>query len=122
MDSLTFPIVWFQLVVWQWDTIANHPVNSTIYSILYILLLSSVISFVEVSFVSWNAAIAILIFWVAIIAAIAYHNREEIYNVDIAVSNIIHILISITLILDLAYAVYCTFNGLHSLLSLVAAS
>jgi hypothetical protein len=59
---------------------------------------------------------------VAIIAAIAYHNREEIYNVDIAVSNIIHILISITLILDLAYALYCTFNGLLSLLFLVAAS
>jgi hypothetical protein len=120
MDSLTLPVVIFQVVIF--GTIKNHPVNSTIYSILYILLLSSVISVVEVSFVSWNDAIIILIFWVAIIAYVANSNKEEIYNVDIKVSNIIRTLISITLILTLTYTIYCAINSLVSILSLVVAS
>jgi hypothetical protein len=120
MDSLTLPVVFFQVVVFR--TITHHPVNSTIYSILYILLLSSVISVVEVSFVSWNDAIIILIFWVAIIADVANSNKEEIYNVDIKVSNIIRTLISITLILTLTYTIYCAINSLVSILSLVVAS
>jgi hypothetical protein len=120
MDSLTLPVVIFQVVIF--GTIKNHPVNSTIYSILYILLLSSVISVVEVSFVSWNDAIIILIFWVAIITDVANSNKEEIYNVDIKVSNIIRTLISITLILTLTYTIYCAINSLVSILSLVVAS
>jgi hypothetical protein len=55
---------------------------------------------------------------VVIIAAIANHNREKIYNVDIAVSNIIQILISITLIVSLFYT---SIFACTSLLSLVVA-
>jgi hypothetical protein len=120
MDTLTLPVVLFQLDLFH--IIIDHPVNSTVYSILYILLLSSVISVVEVSFVSWNDAIIILIFWVAIITDVANSNKEEIYNVDIKVSNIIRTLISITLILTLTYTIYCAINSLVSILSLVVAS
>ncbi|KAK2404843.1 hypothetical protein QL285_054148 [Trifolium repens] len=112
MDSLTLPIVLFQLIVF--DIIINHPVNSTVYSILYILLLSSVISVVEVSFVSWNAAIVILIVWVAIIANITISNKEEIYNVDIAVSNIIHTLTSLAFVLSLFYSFIFSYISLLS--------
>jgi hypothetical protein len=114
VDSLTLPVVLFQLDVF--DIMINHPVNSTIYSILYILMLSSVISVVEVSFVSWNAAIVILIVWVTIIADIAHSNKQEIYNVDIAVSNIIRTLTSITFILSLLYTFIFAYSSLMSLL------
>ncbi|KAK2456906.1 hypothetical protein P8452_03873 [Trifolium repens] len=114
MDTLTLPVVLFQLDLFH--IIIDHPVNSTVYSILYILLLSSVISVVEVSFVSWNAAIVILIVWVAIIANITISNKEEIYNVDnIAVSNIILRLTSIAFVLSLFYSFVFSYISLWSL-------
>jgi hypothetical protein len=95
--------------------IIEYPINRTIYSILYIMLLSSVISVVEVGFVSSNAAIIILIFWIVIIVTIADVHKEEIYNVDIVVSNRIGTLIEITFILNLVYTLFCIIYSFISL-------
>jgi hypothetical protein len=117
MNFSTLIFLGYQLVMAR--MIINHPVNNTIYSILYMLLLSSVISVAEVSFVSWDAAIIILIFWVVIIATIANANREVIYNIDSVVSNIIQIFIYISFILNLIYMFYCIVHSYVILLSLV---
>jgi hypothetical protein len=117
MDLSTLIFLGYQLVMAR--MIINHPVNNTIYSILYMLLLSSVISIAEVSFVSWDAAIIILIFWVVIIATIANANREVIYNIDSVVSNIIQIFMYISFILNLIYMFYCIVHSYVILLSLV---
>jgi hypothetical protein len=117
MDLSTLIFLGYQLVMAR--MIINHPVNNTIYSILYMLLLSSVISIAEVSFVSWDAAIIILIFWVVIIATIANTNREVIYNIDSVVSNIIQIFMYISFILNLIYMFYCIVHSYVILLSLV---
>jgi hypothetical protein len=117
MNFSTLIFLGYQLVIGR--MIMNHPVNNTIYSILYMLLLSSVISVAEVSFVSWDAAIIILIFWVVIIATIANANREVIYNIDSVVSNIIQIFMYISFILNLIYMFYCTVHSYVILLSLI---
>jgi hypothetical protein len=113
MDFLTAPVLLFQLALCGF--IIEYPINRTIYSILYIMLLSSVISVVEVGFVSWNAAIIILIFWIVIIVTIADVHKEEIYNVDIVVSNRIDTLIEITFILNLVYTLFCIIYSFVSL-------
>jgi hypothetical protein len=117
MDFCTLIFLGYQLVIGR--MIMNHPVNNTIYSILYMLLLSSVISVAEVSFVSWDAAIIILIFWVVTIATIANANREVIYNINSVVSNIIQIFMYISFILNLIYMFYCIVHSYVILLSLV---
>jgi hypothetical protein len=113
MDFLTAPVLLFQLALCGF--IIEYPINRTIYSILYIMLLSSVISVVEVGFVSSNAAIIILIFWIVIIVTIADVHKEEIYNVDIVVSNRIGTLIEITFILNLVYTLFCIIYSFVSL-------
>jgi hypothetical protein len=113
MDFLTAPVLLFQLALCGF--IIEYPIKRTIYSILYIMLLSSVISVVEVGFVSWNAAIIILIFWIVIIVTIADVHKEEIYNVDIVVSNRIDTLIEITFILNLVYTLFCIIYSFVSL-------
>jgi Na+-transporting NADH:ubiquinone oxidoreductase subunit NqrE len=101
MDFLTAPILLLQLSVGI--IITEHPVNSTIY--LYILLPSSVISDIEVSFISWNAAIIILIFWIVTIITIVDVNKDEIYDT----------LIAITFGLNLVYTLFCIIYSFISL-------
>jgi hypothetical protein len=112
MISLIIVVLPFQIFLLH--TIISYPVNKTIYSILYLLLLSSATSTMQVSIVSWNAAIIILIFWVLLIASVVNYNRQEIYNVSIVVSKGIQTLILVVFVLTIAYVVYCVVHSLSS--------
>jgi hypothetical protein len=75
MDFLMDPVMYVQKYVC--NCAADNPFDSNIASIFYIiLLLSSAISLIEVCFVSWKAAIVILIFWITIIGLLVNNIYE----------------------------------------------
>jgi len=86
--------------------VTDHPVNGSIHSILYILLLASATSVIEVTFVSWNAAVFILIGWLSIIEVIVKQNKEVIENADRLVSNTKRAMLGISVIRALYYIIY----------------
>jgi len=82
-----------------------RPSNSNIFGILFILLLSSAISFIEVILVSTTAAIVILITWVFVFFWVFIVHWEVIYSEEIRFSHGIQKLIAVICILLLGYAV-----------------
>lgn len=63
--------------------IVNHPVNKSIFIILFMLLPLIATSVIIMSLVSWTSAIIVFISWMIVIATIVYLNRKEFYNEDI---------------------------------------
>jgi hypothetical protein len=88
-------VIFFQSFIFS--VMTSHPANNNIFGIIFILLLSTAISFIEVSLVSWTAAIIILICWIV--------NWEVISKEDIVFSKGIQILRAVTWFLLLANAV-----------------
>lgn len=111
-----FPIyivLYFQLSLLS--TIVNHPVNKSIFPILYMLLPVTATSVVIVmSLVSRTAAVAVLMLWVIVIASIIYHNWEVIYNVDIVVLNRFRLALVIICVISLIWNVNCMLGALNS--------
>jgi hypothetical protein len=103
MVFLTFFVFVFQILLLC--PIAKHEVNSSIKSIISILLLTGAISVAEVWFVSLKAAIFVSIFWGVIIVEAIRFNRK-IYNIDIEVSKIICVLKVVIVNLTLNYILY----------------
>jgi len=64
----------------------SRPIDHNIFGILFILGLSSAISVMEVSFLSWIAAIIIAIFWGIILAWLVKSNWKVISNEDFVLS------------------------------------
>lgn len=86
--------------------VTDHPVNRSVYPVLYILLLASATSVIEVTFVSWNAAVFVLIGWLSIIEVIVKQNKEVIHNADRLVSNTKRAMLGINVIRALFYIIY----------------
>lgn len=96
-------VIPFQMFTLIFSTM--HPVNNSIFDIIFIILLSTAISFIEVSLVSWIAAIIILIVWGYVIASTVILNWQVISNEDMVFSKEIQKLIAVIWVLLLFYAV-----------------
>jgi len=85
----------------------SRPIDHNIFGILFILGLSSAISVIEVSFLSWIAAIIIAIFWGIILAWLVKSNWKVISNEDIVLSKEIKKFITVSfegiMILSIGY-------------------
>jgi hypothetical protein len=110
---MVFLIVFvFLYQAYLYDITKSHAVNNTIYSVLHILLLSSILSVVEVSLVSRTAATVILILWVMTFATIVDNNRKEISNIVVSGRN--KRLIGTICVLSLVCNINCMVNYLIS--------
>jgi len=96
-------VIFFQLMI----SIPTNmePVDNNVFGVIFILLLSTAISFIEVSLVSWTAAIIILISWSIVILSTVINGWKVIYTEDIVFSKGIQKLIAIIWVLWLAYVV-----------------
>nr|XP_004517001.1 uncharacterized protein LOC101513925 [Cicer arietinum] len=72
-------VIFFQL--WIVVITTDHPVNDSIFSILFLLLLSSGTSIMEVSLVSHSTCIVTLVLWLFWIAIVVWVNWQQIANV-----------------------------------------
>jgi hypothetical protein len=90
-------VIFFQSLIFVGMT--SHPANNNIFGMIFILLLSTAISFIEVSLVSWTAAIIILICWGILILSLIIVNWEVISKEDMVFSK------GIIAVLLLVYAV-----------------
>jgi len=93
-----------------------HPANNNIFGIIFILLLSTAISFIEVSLVSWTAAIIIVIGWGILILSLIIVNWK-VSNEDMVFPKGIQKLIAVIWVLLLAYAVKGIVDYLNLLLA-----
>ncbi|KAI5443136.1 uncharacterized protein LOC127096155 [Lathyrus oleraceus] len=84
LSFISFVLVTFFLL-FIFGMIASHPVNNNIFTMLYVLLLLTAISVIEMSIVSLVGAMFTLFIWMAAIAKIVYLNWKKIHNVDIVV-------------------------------------
>lgn len=91
-------------------TIKDHPVNKSIFAILYILLLSSATTVIEISLVSRIAAILNLILWVLVIGIIVNINSEEICKVDAIVLKRFWIFIATICVSSLVWNAKCIWH------------
>ncbi|XP_045792173.1 uncharacterized protein LOC123886954 [Trifolium pratense] len=73
-------VLFFQLAIG--GSTLNHPVNNSIFYVLYMLLFTSVVSVIASGLVSKTAAIIILILWVHMIGFTVDHNWQVISSVD----------------------------------------
>nr|XP_012567761.1 uncharacterized protein LOC101500847 [Cicer arietinum] len=95
---LSLLVIFFQFLIGA--TTIDRPANDNIFSILFILLLSSATSIMEVSLVSHSTCIAILVSWLFLIAIVVRVNWQKIANVvrvnwkNISSYNILDILVS----------------------------
>ncbi|KAI5443091.1 uncharacterized protein LOC127096017 [Lathyrus oleraceus] len=94
-------VITFQIVIFV--IIANHPVNKTIFPILYILLLLTATSVIQISFISFMSAIFILFTWILTIAIILCINSQEINDADIASFNGFRIFLTIISVISLLW-------------------
>ncbi|KAI5443137.1 hypothetical protein KIW84_011974 [Lathyrus oleraceus] len=94
--------------------IVNHPVNKSIFVILFMLLPLTATSVIIMIIVSWIAAITIFISWMIVIATIVYINWEEIFNVNIVVLNTFGCITATICLISLLWNFYCMLDALHS--------
>ena len=107
-ETVVITLILFLVLPCQMVTLAistMHPVHNSIFDIIFITLLSTAISFIEVRLVSWTAAIIILIVWGIVIASTFIVNWEVISKEDMVFSKGIKKLIAVIWVLLLAYAV-----------------
>lgn len=64
----------------------SRPIDNSVFGILFLLELSSVSSVIEVSYLSWTAAIMVAIFWGITLAWLVKSNWEVISKEDIVFS------------------------------------
>jgi hypothetical protein len=108
----------FVLVIqlYLFGVIVNHPINSSIFGVLYMLLISSTISVVEVALVSRTAAIINLIVWIFIIAVVVDVNWPVITNADLEASKKFMKSIAIICVISILWMINCIVHTLDALL------
>ncbi|KAK2352628.1 hypothetical protein QL285_090356 [Trifolium repens] len=85
----------------------KHPANSRIFGIIFILVMSSAISFMEMTIVSWAAAKFILISWGIIIAWVVAAHWKVIWNEEIVFSKGMKIIIAVMWVIYLGCTIKC---------------
>jgi hypothetical protein len=85
----------------------GHPVNTSIFLIIFILVMSSAISFMEMTIVSWEAAKIILCVWGIIIVWVVIANWKVIWNEDIVFSKGMKIIIAVMWVIYLGCTIKC---------------
>jgi len=96
--------------------IIGHPINSSIFGVLYTLLISSTITVIEVALVSRTAAIINLIVWMFIIAIIVDVHWPVITNADLQASKNFMKSIAIICVISLLCMINCIVHTLDALL------
>ncbi|XP_058781372.1 uncharacterized protein LOC131655539 [Vicia villosa] len=88
-------------------------VGSNIFDILFVILLSTIISVIEVSAFSWCAAIITLIHWAILIALVVKFKWNVISKEDIVFSKAIHKFVGIICVLSIAHSIKSLLYFLH---------
>jgi hypothetical protein len=85
----------------------KHPANNRIFGIIFILVMSSAVSFMEMTIVSWAAAKFILISWGIIIAWVVAAHWKVIWNEEIVFSKGMKIIIAVMWVIYLGCTIKC---------------